>query len=66
MPSSRRDKLKRKHTAIAKAILRCQGWTLELHELFKEPHPDYAEGYNTILIMLEQTLAFINKMKSFI
>lgn len=66
MPTSRRDGLKRKHTAIENALDRCLGWTVELHDLFKEPHPDYAKGYEQIGVMLMQAKEFVAKMKTFI
>jgi hypothetical protein len=62
-PTSKRDAIKRKHKAIDNALIRCQEWTLELYNMFLIPHPDYAEGYNNILVMLEQTRAFVKSMK---
>lgn len=66
MPSSRRDMLKKKHDAILNALDRCIGWSLELYSLFKPDHPDYAEGYSNILVMLHQLKEFVGKMKGFI
>lgn len=66
MPTSKRDLVKRKHTAISNALTRCIGWTQDLLGQFADPHPDYAEGYANILIMLEQTRIFIERMKDHI
>lgn len=66
MPTSKRDLIKRKHVAIVNALDRSMGWTLELRDQFAEPHPDYAEGYQAILVMLAQAREFTEKMKSFI
>lgn len=66
MATSKRDLIKRKHTAIYNALERAMGWTLDLQIQFQEPHPDYAKGYGQILIMIGQAQAFIEKMKGFI
>ena len=66
MPSSKRDLIKRKHTAIHNAIERAMGWSLELMLEFQEPHPDYARGYEQILITLKNAQDFIDRMKGFI
>lgn len=63
MPTSKRDSIKRKHQAISNALVRCEDWTLELYNMFLIPHPAYAEGYNNILVMLEQTREFVEVMR---
>lgn len=66
MPTSKRDYIKRKHNAIDNALARSQGWLQELHDQFLAHHPDYAEGYECIAVMVEQARQAVLKMKSFI
>lgn len=66
MPTSRRDALKRKHTAISNCLTRAIGWTQELYGLFDHYDKPHAEGYANILVMLEQTRQFIEKLREFI
>ncbi len=66
MATSKRDLIKRKHTAIHNSLTRALGWSIELSNQFKEHHPDYAQGYNSIALMIDQTRDFIDKMKAHI
>lgn len=66
MPTSKRDLIKRKHTAIQKALVRSQGWLQELSVMFEEHHPEYSTGYMNIWVILDQAHDFVTKMKGFI
>jgi len=66
MPTSKRDLIKRKHTAIENALDRSMVWTQELHDMFLEYHPEYSKGYLNIFIALDQVKTFITEMKGFI
>jgi hypothetical protein len=45
--------------ALEKAVV----YLAELHDMFKPVHPQYAEGYRNILIMLAQAHEFVATMK---
>lgn len=66
MPTSKRDIMKRKHTAITNALEKAIVWALELKGIYQQHHPDYAVGYDTIAQMIEQARGATEKMKSFI
>lgn len=66
MPTSKRDAIKRKHSAIANSIQKAMDWTEELFTMFQPHHEKYAEGYALLHTNLEQCKEFIDKMKSHI
>lgn len=66
MPRNRRGDLKLKHDQIMNHIETAMAYTSELHNLFLEPHPDHAEGYANICVVLAQAHEFVSMMKRFI
>ena len=66
MPRSKRDHIKLKHEQTLKALEKAIAYVAELHDMFSGPHPDYAKGYENIIIILAQAHGFVEKMKGFI
>lgn len=66
MSTSKRDAIKRKHKAAHNSVSQAMEYVLELKEMFQEPHPKYAEGYQNILVLLDQAREFISVMKGYI
>lgn len=63
MGTSKRDLIKRKHTAIANSLTRALEWTAGLAEQFEKHHPDYAEGYRSIYVIINMAYENIIKMR---
>ena len=66
MPRSKRDHIKLKHDQTMKALEKAIAYVAELHDMFSGPHPDYAKGYENILVILATAHEFVEKMKGFI
>ncbi|TEU17335.1 MAG: hypothetical protein E3J21_08615 [Anaerolineales bacterium] len=66
MPRNKRGDIKLKHDQTITHLETALRYQTELYNLFLEPHPDYAEGYGNICMMLVQVLEFVKKMKGFI
>jgi hypothetical protein len=66
MPKTTRDKIKNRHDQILTHLETAMGYADELHDMYEEAHPDYAEGYANICLMLAQVHEFTETMKSFI
>lgn len=66
MPRNKRGNIKLRHDQTVTALEKALSYMTELYEMFLEPHPDYAEGYANICMMLCQTIEFVKKMKEFI
>lgn len=66
MPKTKRDQIKNRHDQILNHLETAMGYADELHDAYLAAHPDYAEGYASICLMLAQAHEFVEKMKSFI
>ena len=66
MPRSKRDHIKLKHDQTMKALEKAIAYVAELHDMFSGPHPNYAKGYENILVILATAHEFVEKMKGFI
>ena len=66
MPRSKRDEIKLKHNQAMKAIEKAIAHLAKLHDMFNTVHPEYAKGYENIIIILAQAHEFVEKMRSFI
>lgn len=66
MPKTKRDQIKMRHDQILLHLETAMGYADELHDLYLEAHPDYADGYANICLMLAQVHEFVEKMKSFV
>ena len=66
MPRSTRDTIKLRHDQTLKALEKAITYVAELHDMFSGPHPDYAVGYENILVILATAHEFVEKMKGFI
>ena len=66
MPRTKRQEILLKHDQILKAIEKAIEYLSLLHDMFSGPHPDYAEGYKNIIMMLAQAHEFVEKMKGFV
>lgn len=66
MPRNKRGNIKLKHDQTVTHLETALRYQTELHTMFQEPHPEYAEGYANICMMICQTLEFVKKMKEFI
>lgn len=66
MPSSKRDRIKRKHTAAINALVDAQKFLGQLYDMFLPVHPKYAEGYQAIATMIQHEIELVEQMKSFI
>ena len=66
MPRSTRDTIKLRHDQTLKALEKAITYVAELHDMFSGPHPDYAVGYENILVILATAHEFVEKMRSFI
>lgn len=66
MPRSKRDDIKLKHNQVLNHIETAIEYLSLLHDMFSAPHPDYAQGYENIIMVLAQAHEFVEKMKGFI
>ena len=66
MPRSKRDHIKLKHNQTLKALEKAIAYLAELHDMFSGPHPEYAKGYENIIVIVAQAHEFVEKMKGFI
>ena len=66
MPRSKRDTIKLKHDQTMKALEKAVTYLSELHDMFSGPHPEYAKGYENIIVIVTQAHEFVEKMKGFI
>lgn len=63
MPTSKRGQLKRKHDQAVNGLIRAAAYLADLHKIYNEHHPDRAEGYEAILMIVLQAIEFIEKMR---
>ena len=66
MPRTKRQNVLLRHDQTLSAIEKAIGYLAELHDMFSGPHPDYAKGYENIIMILGQAHEFMEKMKGFI
>jgi len=66
MPRTKRQDILLRHDQILGAIEKAVTYLSELHDMFSGPHPEYAKGYEAILMMLAQAHEFVEKMRGFI
>lgn len=66
MPRTKRQNVLLRHDQTLKAIEKAVDYLAELHDMFASVHPEYATGYENILVILAQAHTFVEKMKSFI
>ena len=66
MPRSTRDTIKLRHDQTLKALEKAIAYVAELHDMFSGPHPEYAKGYENIIVILATAHEFVEKMKGFI
>lgn len=66
MPRTKRQNVLLRHEQILGALEKAIEYLAELHDMFSEPHPEYAKGYKNILMMLAQAHEFVEKMKEFV
>lgn len=55
-----------RHDQIMSALEKAMTHLAELHDMFSGPHPEYAKGYENIIMMLAQAHDFVEKMRGFI
>lgn len=66
MPRSNRQNILLKHDQALGAIEKAITYVAELHDMFTVHHPEYARGYENILITLTMAHDFMEKMKGFV
>lgn len=66
MPRTKRQDILLKHDQILNHLQTVIDYLALLHDMFSGPHPDYAKGYENIIIILAQAHEFVEKMKEFI
>lgn len=66
MPRTNRQNILLKHDQTLKALEKALSYQTELHTKFLEHHPDYAEGYANICLMLCQVIEFVKKMREYV
>lgn len=63
MPRTKRQNILLRHDQTLAALEKAITYLDELHKQFKPVHPQYAVGYESILIMLSQAHEFVEEMK---
>ena len=66
MPRTKRQNVLLRHDQTLAAIEKAITYLAELQDMFAPVHPEYATGYENILMMLAQAHEFVEKMKGFI
>lgn len=63
MPRTKRQNILLRHDQTLAALEKSLDYLAELHDTFKPVHPEYAKGYECILVMLAQAHDFVATMK---
>ena len=66
MPRTKRQNVLLRHAQTLAAIEKAIDYLAELHDMFAPVHPEYAKGYENIIVILAQAHEFVEKMKGFI
>jgi predicted AAA+ superfamily ATPase len=66
MPRTKRQEILRRHDQVLGMLEKCVEYLAVLHDMFADPHPEYAKGYENILYMAAQMHEFVEKMKSYV
>ena len=66
MPRTKRQNVLLRHNQTLKAIEKSIDYLAELHDMFASVHPEYAKGYENIIMILGQAHEFVEKMRGFI
>lgn len=66
MPRTKRQNVLLRHDQTLGAIEKAVSYVAELHDMFAPVHPEYARGYENILVILAQAHAFMEKMREFV
>lgn len=62
-PRTKRQNIILRHDQILAALEKAVEYLAELHDMFSGPHPEYAKGYEAILMMLAQAHSFVEDIK---
>jgi len=63
MPRTKRQNILLRHDQILGALEKALEYLAELHDMFAPVHPEYAKGYENLIMMLAQTHEFVEEMK---
>jgi len=66
MPRTKRQEILLRHDQILNALEKTLGYLADLHDQFAPVHPEYAKGYENIIMILAQAHEFVEKIRDFV